>query len=96
MLFHITHTHTWESCPAHDPERLKTTFGKVLGSINEIGVELVAVYVDPPAHTVFLIVDADSAEKLEELLDPVLEIGRADIRPVGDGLAVYKRRAGES
>ncbi len=95
MLFHVTHVHTPESCPAHNPEVLRKTFGKVLSGAEEIGTRLVGVYVDPPAHTFYIIVEADSAEKLEALFDPVLEIGRAEIRPVSDGLATLRRRVGE-
>jgi len=96
MLFHVTHVHTPESCPAHDPERLRATFGKIFANAEQIGVKLVGVYVDAPAHTIYFIVEADAAEKLRDLFDPGLNIGRAEIRPIVDGLAAYKRRVGES
>ena len=49
MLFHITHVHTPESCPYHDPEKARATFGKMLGSAESLGVTLVGAWVDAPA-----------------------------------------------
>ncbi len=82
MLFHVKHTHVWESCPYHDPERAKNTFGKAMAGIAESDVELVGAYVDAAAHTTYLILDADSAQQIEEALAPVIDIGWAETRPV--------------
>lgn len=65
MLFHITHVYTRETCPYHNPEKGRATFGKMLGSTEQLGVELVGVWVDAPAHTAYIIVETDSAQKLE-------------------------------
>ena len=94
MLFHITHVHTPETCPYHDPEKARATFGKMLGGAEQLGVRLVGAWVDAPAHTAYIVVEADSAQKLEELLAPGLEIGYAETRIVQDALAILKRRAG--
>ena len=91
MLFHVTYTHTPQLCPSHDPERLRATFGKILGSAEEIGVKLVGLYADAPAHTTYWILETDSAEKLDELFDPGLDIGHAEIRPVVRGLGAYRK-----
>lgn len=96
MLFHVTHVHTSESCPAHDPELLRNTIGKIFGSAEQIGVKLVGSYVDAPAHTIYFIVETDAVDKLKDLFDPLLNIGHTEIRPVVDGLASYKKRVGES
>jgi hypothetical protein len=93
MLFHITHVHTPETCPYHNPEQARATFGKVLGGAEELGVKLVGVWVDAPAHTIYIVVDTDSSQKIEELLAPAFEIGRAETRVVQDGLLLLKRRA---
>jgi hypothetical protein len=93
MLFHITHTHTPETCPYHDPQKAKATFGKMLSGAEQIGVKLVGVWVDAPAHTLYMVADTDSAQKLEEMLGPGYEIGHAEIRVVQDGREVLKRRA---
>ena len=92
MLFHVTHIHSPESCPANDPVRTRDTFGKMLASAKEVGVTLVGAWVDAPAHTVYMVVDADSAQKLSDLFFPALTIGTAEIAPVEDALALLKRR----
>ena len=94
MLFHITHVHTPESCPYNDPERASATFGKMLGSAESLGVTLHGAWVDAPAHTVYFVVETDSSDKLEELLSPGLEIGRAETHVVQDGRELLKRRTG--
>jgi hypothetical protein len=96
MLFHITHVHSPESCPAHDPERARSTFGKILTGAEQIGVKLIGAWVDAPAHTGYFVVEADTAEKLSDLLYPALTIGHAEVRPVEDSLALFKRRFAES
>jgi hypothetical protein len=92
MLFHITHVHTPETCPYHSPEKARATFGKVLGGAEELGIKLVGVWVDAPAHTIYLVVETDSSQKIEELLAPAFEIGRAETRVVQDGLLLLQRR----
>lgn len=82
MLFHVKHTHSWEACPYHDADRAKETFGKAIAGITESDVELVGAYVDAPAHTIFLILDATSAAQIEEALAPMIDIGWAETRPV--------------
>jgi hypothetical protein len=95
MLFHVTHIHSPETCPAHDPEQARATFGKILGSAEEIGVKLVGAWVDGPAHTAYFVVETDSAEKLFDLFYPTLGIASAEISPVEDTLALFKRRFAE-
>ncbi len=94
MLFHITHVHTPETCPYHDPEKARATFGKILRGTERLGVKLVGAWVDAPAHTVYIVVETDSAQKLEELLAPGLEIGYAETSAVQDALEILKRRSG--
>ena len=95
MLFHITHVHTPETCPYHNPEKARETFGKIMSNSEQVGVKLVGAWVDAPAHTVYLVVDTDSVQKIEELLAPGFEIGCAETRAVSDATAVIKRRVGE-
>ena len=92
MLFHITHSHTPETCPYHNPEKARDTLGKMLSSAEQLGVELVGVWVDAPAHTLYLVVETDSVQKIEELVAPGFEIGYAETRPVQDGTTLLKRR----
>ena len=95
MLFHITHAHTPEACPYGDPEKTKGTFGKMMSSAEQLGVKLLGAWVDAPAHTVYLIVETDSVQKIEELLAPVFKIGHAETRAVSDAAAVLKRSIAE-
>ncbi len=43
MLFHITHVHSPETCPYHDLEKVRATFGKMLSSAESLGVKLMGV-----------------------------------------------------
>ncbi len=95
MLFHITHVHTPETCPYHNPEKARETFGKIMSNAEQLGVKLVGAWVDAPAHTVYLVVETDSVQKIEELLAPGFEMGHAETRAVSDAAAVFKRRVGE-
>ena len=69
---------------------------RYLCSAEQIGVTLVGAWVDAPAHTVYLVVETDSVEKLSDLFYPALSVAHADIRPVEDALALFKRRFAES
>ena len=91
MLFHAKHVHTAQTCPAGDADWLRATFGRMLGSASEFGVALLGVYADAPAHTVYLIIEAQSSEQLERLFEPLLGLGSAEIRPVTDARAAYER-----
>ena len=93
MLFHITHTHTPATCPYHDPEDMKATFGQIIANLEATGVKAHGMYVDPPAHTIYMIVEADRAEQIEELLSPAFGIGHAETRVVSDALGVLERRS---
>jgi hypothetical protein len=92
MLFHITHTHSGETCPYHKPEVLAETFAKVLAESEKSGVEVVGAYADAAAHAMFFIVDADAAEQVQAFLDPIIDMGDAETRPVVDFAAVIAER----
>ncbi len=98
MLFLVKHIHTFESCPAGDPELVQKTFATVVTDehTKKVGVKLLSSYADAPAHTTFFIVDADSAEKVGAFLLPILKLGSAEIRPVTDLIEEVKRKIEES
>ncbi len=96
MLFHITHIHTPETCLYHNPEKARATFGKMLSGAEQPGVKLVGVWVDAPAHTIYIVAETDSAEKIQEFLEPAFEIGHAERRVVQDGRALLQRRVEQS
>lgn len=96
MLFHITHVHTPESCPADDPERARDTIGKIIAGGDAPGIKLVGAWADAPGHTFFLVVETDSVDKLTDLFYPALTMAHAEITPVEDALALFKRRVTDS
>ena len=84
MLFHVTHRHTWEACPYHDAERARNTFGAAIAGVADTGATLVGAFVDGPAHTTFLLIEAEEASQIERALAPVIDVGWAETRPVVD------------
>ena len=92
MLFHITHVHTPESCPYNNPEKTRATFGKMMSNAESLGVTLVGVWVDAPAHTVYIVAETDSSQKLEEMLGPGALLGHAETRVVQEGRALLQRK----
>jgi hypothetical protein len=66
----------------------------MVGDAEQLGVKLVGVWSDTPAHTIYMVVETDSAQKIEEMLAPGMEIGHAETKVVQDALAVLKRRTG--
>ncbi len=95
MLFHVTHSHSWESCPYNDPEKAKATFGAALTGVGEAGAELVGAWVDAAAHKVFLVIDADTVEQVETAMAPIIDIGCAETRPVSDAAEMLRRRTAD-
>ncbi|MFQ6028400.1 MAG: DUF3303 family protein [Dehalococcoidia bacterium] len=81
MRFHVTLTHTPESCPG---PRGGTPVPDWSGRAKEVGVELLSAVVCQPAHTQFFVVETDEYDKLRELLVPFSGISKADISPVRD------------
>ena len=100
MLFHVTHVHTLDTCPAAlgDPELIRTTFGTVVSDehAKKVGVKLVGGYAYAPAHAAFFVVDADSAEKVGSFLLPLLKLGSAEIKPVTDLVEEVRRKLEEA
>ena len=92
MLFHITHIHSAESCCYHDPETVAKTYGKALSGFEEAGVTLHGAYVDAPAHTFYLVVESDDLKKIHTMLGPIIDQGKAEIRPVLDAAAAVRER----
>lgn len=92
MLFHITHVHSGHSCPFHDPDVVGKTFAKVVADTEESGLKLLGGYADAPGHAMYFVVDADDARQIQTFLDPIIDMGDADIRPVTDFAALVRER----
>ncbi len=90
MLFHATHRHSHETCPAHQPENL-ARFAKTMRSANELGVNIIGSFADAPGHTVYMIIEADTALQIAQFFDPILELGDTEIKPVTDTMALLQR-----
>jgi hypothetical protein len=93
MLFHVTHVHTPESCPGHNPEGMKK-MALLMKAAEETGIRIQGMYASTWEHTIYAVVEAESADSLEAWFDPVLEIGRATVTPVTDAVATLKRLTG--
>lgn len=48
------------------------------------GVTLKRVFADAPGHTDYILAETESALAMARLLDPVLEYGHYEIRPITD------------
>ena len=92
MLFHITHTHDEHTCPAHNDEVMSKTFAVVVDSLKENVNEVHGVWVDPPGHQFFMVVEADDTAQIFAGLFPIFNSGTAEIKPVGDFDAMMEKR----
>lgn len=81
MLFHVTHTHAYTTCMAHD-EKGKAKFSQTISNAEESGVKVHGVYADPPGHQIFMVVETDTMEQLVKFLDPIIALGDYEVRPV--------------
>ncbi len=91
MLFHVTHVHTPETCPSDSPEKIKATFGQMLTIADELDVKVHSLYSNNIAHTMYMVVESDSAENISRMMDPTLKIASAEITPIVDAHAVMNR-----
>ncbi len=67
----------------------------MMSSVEPLGIRLIGAWVDAPAHTVYLVKEADSVQNIEELLARGFEIEHAETRAVSDAAAVLKGIIGE-
>ena len=91
MLLHVTHVHTPETCPSDSPEKIKATFGQMLSTADELDVTIHSMYSINIAHTMYMVVESDSAESISRMMDPTLKIAHAEITPIVDAHEVMSR-----
>jgi len=78
MLFHITQTHTPETCP-------KDAGGsKTLYTPNVAGIKLKAVYGAFSEHVIYYIMEADSLDAIHQFLDPGFKRCTCTVTPVAE------------
>ncbi|MAU04900.1 MAG: DUF3303 domain-containing protein [Gammaproteobacteria bacterium] len=66
---------------AHDG-KAKTNFSQTISNAEESGVKVHGVYADPPGHQIFMVVETDTMEQLVKFLDPIIDLGDYEVRPV--------------
>jgi hypothetical protein len=66
---------------AHDG-KAKANFSQTLSNAEESGVKVHGVYADPPGHQIFMVVETDTMEQLVKFLDPIIDLGDYEVRPV--------------
>lgn len=93
MIFHVTATHRPQNCSAHRPERQKA-FRELFSRAQGLGVKLHGNYVDAPGHAVYIVMEAEDAMAISRLLEPVLEFGHYEIRPVVDTVRLMNELVG--
>ena len=81
MLFHITHTHGYTTCMGHD-KKAKKIFSETISNAEKFNVTVHGVYADPPGHQIFFVAETDTMEQIVKFLDPIIDFGDYDIRPV--------------
>lgn len=86
MLFHITARHDYVTCPCKDPPR-PLIRGLIEGSSK---VKIVGAWVDEPSHTIYAVVESDSAEATRNVCDGLIYIGPVEVRLVRDLVATLK------
>ncbi|MAM49315.1 MAG: DUF3303 domain-containing protein [Gammaproteobacteria bacterium] len=66
---------------AHDG-KAKTNFSQTISNAEESGVKVHGIYADPPGHQIFMVVETDTMEQLVKFLDPIIDLGDYEVRPV--------------
>jgi len=91
-LFVARHQHQADRCPAADPQ-----MGPMLlqhlspGSASDHGVTIQAEAVVNDAHTLYLIVEADSQDRVDGFLAPFAQAGSVEVLPASSCEAVIGR-----
>ena len=78
MLFHITQTHTPETCPK------ESGGSKTLYDPDVEGVKLMAIYGAFAQHVIYYVVEANSTDAIHEFLYPGFKSCTATITPVSE------------
>ena len=91
-LFVAVHRHQADRCPAADPQ-----MGPMLlqhlspGNASSQGVTISAEAVANDAHTLYLIMEADSRDRVEGFMAPFAQVGTVEVLPASSCEAVIGR-----
>ena len=80
MLFHVTLDHTPEDCPI--VRTGASDVPEMLARADETGVKVISALGARPQHCVYLVLETDDINKLNDFLDPVLSWVKCEITPV--------------
>ncbi len=92
-LFVARHQHSPDRCPAADPQMGPaplTHLSPDNAAVQGVTTDAEAVVND--AHTLYLIVEADSRDRVEEFMAPFAQAGTVEILPASTCEAVVGRR----
>ena len=81
MLFHVTLDHTPEDCPI--VRTGASDVPEMLARADETGVKVISALGARPQHCVYLVLETDDINKLNDFLEPVLSWVKCEITPVG-------------
>ncbi len=80
MLFHITAKHDHVTCTRKNPSGgAARKFAQASGQVKTVGV-----WIDGPAHTIYAVVESDSAEAIRKACDGLMDVGPVEVRLVSD------------
>ena len=80
MLFHVTLDHTPEDCPI--VRTGASDVPEMLARADETGVKVISALGARPQHCVYLVLETDGINKLNDFLEPVLSWVKCEITPV--------------
>ncbi|HIE83106.1 MAG TPA: hypothetical protein EYQ00_04330 [Dehalococcoidia bacterium] len=82
MLLHVTHKHSYKTCPLSDGDPANT-----LERLNQImcgadGVRVIGTWMNGPAHEGYMVLDVDDFVDAHRLLAPMAALGEVITVPV--------------
>lgn len=93
-MFVAKHTHAEETCPAGDPQMAPMLLMHLSRQNAEtFGVNLHGEAVIDGAHTLYLILDAEDKDKVNEYMQPFAMVGEVEVMEASPCEAVVSRGA---
>ena len=81
MLFHLELTHSPVVCFKHN-EVTRDKFFSALGKSAHFGVEVKFIVGNSMEHSIFMLIEADTAEGVHQWLDPIVDLGHIELTSV--------------
>ncbi len=80
-MFMVEHTHPAETCPAKNPEMVRQLSSHVTQeNADKFGVKILADFVREVDHTMVLVLEADSPDKVTNFALPFLHAGPITVK----------------